>query len=94
MNYETTLTIYEYLDPNGDADAYICSGHIDSVRFREAVQEKYAVKPLVVQHHWRRSKRVVKPGTNQKRYRFRGYTTDVVCLSDDPGAYAVTVGLV
>lgn len=91
MNDEKGLTIYEYLSPNGDPDSYVCSGHVDSMAFREAVQKKYAVKPMIIQHRWRRSKRIVKRDLEKKRT--RGYTTDVACLSEDPGAYAITVGI-
>ncbi len=91
MKDESRLTIYEYLSPDGDADSYICSGHVDSMTFREAVQQKYAVKPMVVQHRWRRSKRIVKRDVEKKQ--IRGYTTDVACLSEEPGAYAITVGI-
>jgi len=91
MKDENPITIYEYLDPNGDPDTYICPGHVDSITFREAVQEKFFVKPMVVQHRWRRSKRIVKRDPEKKRV--RGYTTDVACLSEEPGAYAITVGI-
>lgn len=91
MQSEERLTIYEYLNPEGDPDSYLCPGHVDSVIFREAVQQKFAVKPRVVQHRWQRSKRIVKRDPEQKNA--RGYTTDVSCVSGEPGAYAVTVGL-
>lgn len=91
MNEENPLTIYEYVDPNGDPNTYMCNGHVDSITFREAVQEKFAVKPMIVQHRWRRSKRIVKRDIEKKRARV--YTTDVACLSEEPGAYAITVGI-
>lgn len=91
MKEKKDLTIYEYLDPNGDPETYICSGHVDSTTFREAVQQEFSVKPLVVQHRWRRTKRIVKRDIEKKRS--RGYTTQVVCPSEEPGASAITVGI-
>ncbi|MBU2645381.1 hypothetical protein KKI24_11805 [bacterium] len=91
MTEKNSLIIYEYLNPDGDPDVYICAGHVDSMTFREAVHRKFSVKPLVVQHRWRRTRRIVKRDEEKKRA--RGYTTDVTCLSEEPGARAVTVGL-
>jgi len=91
MNEKVPLTIYEYLDSDGNPNEYICSGHVDSMTFREAVQQKFAVKPLVVQHRWRRSRRIVKQDPAKKKS--LAYTTDVSCLAEDPGAQAITVGL-
>ena len=84
------LTIYEYLNHDGDPDAYVCAGHVDSVTFRDAVQQEFSVKPLVVQHRWRRTKRIVKRDVEKKKT--RGYTTNVICFSKEPDSYAVTVG--
>jgi len=91
MNEKSRLTIYEYLDLNGVPETYICSGHVDSTTFRDAVQQKFAVKPLVVQHRWRRTKRIVKRNIEKKRS--RGYTTDVLCPSEEPGSHAITIGI-
>ena len=55
MTEKNRLTIYEYLNRDGDPDAYVCSGHVDSMTFRDAVQQEFSVKPLVVQHRWRRN---------------------------------------
>jgi len=90
MEVGNNLTIYEYFSPEGDPDSYICTGHVDSTTFREAVHQKFSVKPKVVQHRWRRSKRIVKRDLEEKK--FRGYTTDIACLSEEPGAFAITVG--
>ncbi len=91
MTEKTRLTIYEYLNPNGDPDKYVCAGHVDSTAFRDAVLQEYSVKPLVIQHRWRRTKRIVKRDPEKKRA--RGYTTDVVCFPEEPDSHAVTVGI-
>ena len=91
MTEKNRLTIYEYLNRDGDPDAYVCSGHVDSMTFRDAVQQEFSVKPLVVQHRWRRTKRIVKRDIEKKRS--RGYTTNVICYSEEPDSHAVTVGI-
>ena len=91
MIENSRLTIYEYLNQNGDPDAYVCEGHVDSMTFRDAVQQEFSVKPLVVQHRWRRTKRIVKRDIEKKQA--RGYTTNVPCFSDEPDSFAVTVGI-
>ncbi len=61
------FNIYEYLDKEGQPEQYVCSGHVDSTEFRDKCQEMYAVKPMVVQHRWRRIKRVVKHDSGKKK---------------------------
>lgn len=91
MVEQDKIRIYEVFGTDGDPEEYICSGHVDSEKFREACQNDYAVKPLVVQHRWRRTKRIVKRDPEKKRS--RSYTTDVSCLANEKDAQAITVGL-
>ncbi|MCP4751031.1 MAG: hypothetical protein GY866_09070 [Proteobacteria bacterium] len=92
MEISDHFTVYEYCDMEGHPHQYCCNGHIDSERFREECQKKYSIRPLVVQHRWQRTKRIVKQDPERKRA--RGYTTEVACLDYERGAKAVTVGLV
>ena len=92
MEIDDKLIVYEYLDKDGQPEQYVCSGHIDSMKFREECEDMYSVKPLVIQHRWRRTKRIVKKDTKKKKTRV--YLADVACLAEELDAYAVTVGTI
>ena len=91
MEKTAQLRIYEYFDRNGSPDHYACEGHIDSQAFREECEKAYAVKPLVVQHRWQRSRRIVK--RESEKVKPRSFMTLVPCQPNEAGAKAVTVGL-
>lgn len=91
MGTDEKVRIYEVFGTDGDPEEYVCLGHVDSEKFREACQDEYDVKPLVVQHRWRKTRRIVKRDPEKKKA--RSYTTDVACLAGENGAEAFTVGL-
>jgi hypothetical protein len=92
MGSNEKIRIYEVFGTDGTPEEYICPGHVDSNTFREACQAEYSVKPLVVQHRWRRTKRIVKRDPEKKKA--RSYVTDVACLAGEQDAQAFTIGLV
>jgi hypothetical protein len=91
MDNEEKIRIYEVFGSDGSPEEYVCQGHVDSDKFRKACENDYAVKPLVVQHRWRRTKRIVKRDPEKKKT--RSYTTDVACLAYEKDAEAFTIGL-
>jgi hypothetical protein len=86
------IRIYEYFDHQGQSDQYVCSGHVDSEVFRDECQRTFAIRPKVVQHRWRRTRRIVRLDPDKKK-RARGYITDVICPAGDPDAQEITIGL-
>ena len=91
MKKRAQLRIYEYFDQNGSPDHFACEGHIESEAFREECEKTYAVKPMVVQHRWQRSRRIVK--RDSKKDKPRSFMALVPCQPHEAGAKAVTVGL-
>ena len=91
MKKQENLRIYEYFDQFGSPDHYACEGHIDSESFREECQKSYYVKPLVIQHRWQRSRKIVKRRSEKDKP--RSYVAVVPCHPNETGAKAVTVGL-
>ena len=85
------FNIYECFDQNGDPIKYICQGHIDSTQFRDKCYEEYFVKPMVVQHRWRRTRKFVERQPDKKYA--RSYTRSERCSEFDNNATPVTVGL-
>ncbi len=91
MNLRQSINIYECLDQSGDPSFYMCWGHIDSERFREECFREYAIRPLVIQHQWQRSQRVLVK--ESKRTRFRSRVDCVNELNQRDSSKAVTIGL-
>ena len=91
MEKQENLRIYEYFDQSGTPDHYACDGHVDSNAFREECQKTYAVKPMVIQHRWKRSRRIFKRISEKDKP--RSFMTMVPCQPNEIGAKAVTVGL-
>jgi hypothetical protein len=92
MKKQPQLRIYEYFDKDGSPDHFACEGHIDSEAFRQECEKTYAVKPMVVQHRWQRSRRIVK--RESEKHKTRSFMATVPCQSNEAGAKAVTVGLI
>ena len=92
MGSNEKIRIYGVFGTDGNPEEYVCTGHVDSNTFREVCQAEYSVKPLVVQHRWRRTKRIVKRDPEKKRA--RSYVADVACLAGENDAQAFTIGLV
>ncbi len=92
MKAKNRLFIYEYFSKNGHLEQYICFGHVDSEQFREQCQKMYSVKPLIIQHRWQRTKRIVKQYPDKKKN--RDFLTEMVCSPEEQGARAITVGIV
>lgn len=92
MNREYDIDIYEFFSSEGLPSQYVCSGHINSEIFRDECEKQHFIKPLVIQHRWQQTKRVPRKNTGKKFT--RGYTANVSCFKEEPGAKAVTVGLI
>ncbi len=92
MNIKDQINIYEFMNQSGDPSHYICWGHVDSERFREECFKEFSVRPMVIQHRWERTKRVVQQKKKQKRFKTR--IDSIQCQADDQNAKAVTIGLV
>ena len=86
------INIYECFNQSGDPSYYICNGHVDSDRFRDECYKEYAIRPLVVQHGWQKTKRIVFRETKRKRVHSR--IDSVHCSSENRNASAITIGLV
>ncbi len=91
MNIKDQINIYEFIDQSGDPSHYICWGHVDSERFRDECFKGYSVRPLVIQHRWQRTRRVVQESGKRKKARTR--IDSVQSQANDISASAVTIGL-
>jgi hypothetical protein len=91
MTREEHINIYEYFDQSGDPSYYVCSGHVESDRFRDECFKEYSIRPLVVQHRWQRTKRTLISETKRKKNRSR--IDSVHCSPDNRNATAATIGL-
>ena len=91
MDIKNQINIYEFVDQSGDPSHYSCWGHVDSERFRDECFKEFSVRPLVVQHSWQRTKRVIQQQERRKKVRTR--IDSVQCHPEDQNAMAVTIGL-
>ena len=91
---ETTemFNIYECFDQDGEPSHYVCWGHVDSERFRNECFREYSVRPLVVQHRWQHTRKVLSKEPGRKRN--RGRFTSMTYPENRRNATAVTVGIV
>lgn len=91
MQATQQFNIYECYDQSGENPEYICDGHIDSVAFREKCFQEFYVKPMIVRHQWRKTRRFksLKPGEKKGR----SYVGTVHCTTAERGAVPITVGL-
>ncbi len=87
----TQINIYEFLNHNGDPIEFVCDGHIDSMMFREKCFKDYYVKPMVVRHQWRKTRKTLERKPGKKFGKLCSKT--VSCDSEEKGAIPVTVGL-
>ncbi|MBU2509983.1 hypothetical protein KJ966_01550 [bacterium] len=92
MEIVNKFNIYEYLNRNGDPVEFVCDGHIDSIAFREKCYQDYFVKPMVIRHQWRKTRKIVE--RNQGKKFVKSYTKMISCTPGELGATPVTVGLV
>ena len=91
MNRTEQFNIYEYLDQSGDAVKYICDGHVDSVAFREKCFKEFYVKPMIVRHQWRKTKRF--SNSNPGKKYGRSIIGTVHSGIEEMGSTPVTIGL-
>ena len=91
MKTKNSFNIYECFDQDGQPVKYICDGHLDSEAFREKCYRDFFIKPKVVQHLWRRSRRFLE--RNPDRKFVRAYTGSTACSEWDSGATPETVGV-
>jgi hypothetical protein len=91
MEVSDTIHIYECFDQGGDPSHYVCWGHVDSERFREECFKEYSVRPLVVQHRWQTTRKVLFTGSAKKRVHSR--FDNVQSPDYVKNAQAVTIGI-
>jgi hypothetical protein len=82
--------IDEYYDAEGRLHSFACTGHMDSIRFRDRCERLFSARPKVVRYMWRKQTWV---GKNAGRKYSRGYTTQATSPYYQYGAKPVTIGL-
>jgi len=92
MEQSEPINIYECFDQSGDPSHYICWGHVDSESFRDKCYTEYSVRPLVIQHKWQRTQKVLFKESEKKRT--RGKFHNIQCSESAKNATAITVGIV
>ncbi len=91
MERSDAINIYECFDQSGDPSHYICWGHVDSERFRDECYREFSVRPLVVQHRWQCTRKVLIKDHEKKKFRRRFDTID--CPETIKNATAITIGM-
>ena len=81
----------EYFDADGNLHSFVCTGHLDSMEFRDRCEKQYAVRPRIVKHFWQKTRWIKR---DPERKHSRGYATSVSLPYFEHGAKPVTVGLI
>ena len=91
MERSEAINIYECFDQSGDPSHYVCWGHVDSERFRDECYKEFSVRPLLVQHKWQCTRKVLFKDHDKKKLRRRFDTVE--CSENLENAKAVTIGM-